>query len=107
MSGGTVFVLDPENLLTRRYNPELVVLDPEVPADDEGWLRAVVARHAELTGSARALEILAEWDAFVPQFRRVVPRSAPSAQALPPVEAAAELSEEQDGAARPRLAWGR
>jgi glutamate synthase (ferredoxin) len=37
------------------------------------FVKDLVFRHAELTGSARARKVLVEWDYFVPRFVRVVP----------------------------------
>jgi glutamate synthase domain-containing protein 3 len=41
-----------------------------------------VARHAELTGSPRAAEILGAWDKFQPQFWKVSP-NVPAAKPVP------------------------
>jgi glutamate synthase (NADPH/NADH) large chain len=70
MSGGLAYVLD---LDPRRLNPAMVDLEP-VPADDAGWLRETVARHAQLTGSPVAEALLANWDVALCRFTAVVPR---------------------------------
>jgi glutamate synthase (NADPH) large chain len=70
MSGGLAYLLD---LDPRRVNPAMVDLEP-VPAEDTEWLRETVARHAELTGSAVAAALLADWDAALARFTAVVPR---------------------------------
>jgi glutamate synthase (NADPH) large chain len=70
MSGGLAYVLD---LDPRRVNPAMVDLEP-VPADDAGWLRETVARHAQLTGSPVADALLADWDGALRRFTAVVPR---------------------------------
>ena len=70
MSGGTAYVW---NLDRQRVNPELVDLQPLSAAEAE-TLRALVARHAEETGSAVALSLLARWDSAVDEFTAVVPR---------------------------------
>src|SRR5206468_1690480 len=60
MPGGKAYVLDATEALAGRVNAELVDVagpDPE----DLGHLRALIERHAELTGSARADEVLAAW----------------------------------------------
>ena len=33
----------------------------------------MICTHAKLTGSARAKTILAEWDAYLPKFKKVMP----------------------------------
>ncbi|KHL19166.1 glutamate synthase (NADPH/NADH) large chain [Mumia flava] len=67
MSGGVAYVLD---LDTDLVNPEMVEVH-EVGDPDE--LRAIVARHAEETGSAVAERLLADWDASVARFSEVMP----------------------------------
>jgi glutamate synthase domain-containing protein 3 len=44
-------------------------------------LRQLVERHALLTGSARAWDVLAQWDAHHPRFWKVVPRAQPDLSA--------------------------
>jgi glutamate synthase (ferredoxin) len=73
MTGGRAFVLDAADGLAGRVNAELVEVagpDPE----DLGLLRALIERHAELTGSARAHEVLAAWPEAARRFLRVAPR---------------------------------
>ena len=36
-------------------------------------LHVLITRHAKLTGSKRAAEILADWKAWLPKFRKVMP----------------------------------
>ena len=42
-------------------------------SDDVEWLRGTVARHAELTGSPVAQELLDNWAKASMQFKRVMP----------------------------------
>ena len=75
MTGGQAFLWDPEveRVLTR-VNPDLVaVLRPE--HDDLAELRWLVERHAELSGSGRARELLADWEASTEHLWHVVPRT--------------------------------
>ncbi|HWN29573.1 MAG TPA: glutamate synthase large subunit [Actinomycetospora sp.] len=69
MSGGIAFVLDLPEI---RVNPEMVSLDA-VDDEDAHWLRGVVERHRDLTGSPRAEALLREWDATVRRFTKVMP----------------------------------
>ena len=41
--------------------------------DDARRLHALITRHAELTGSKRAAEILADWPTWCAKFRKVMP----------------------------------
>jgi len=89
MSGGLAYVFDPEVLLARRVNPEMVAVSAEVPAADEAWLREALERHLRATGSSLAERLLAAWSESRFLFRRVAPRGATLAppEAWPAVEA--------------------
>jgi len=70
MSGGVAYVLD---LPTQRVNPEMVDLDPLEDEDRAFLVDAVTKHHAE-TGSAVAHALLADWDAAVDRFGKVMPK---------------------------------
>jgi glutamate synthase (ferredoxin) len=88
MTGGVAYVLDEAAQLERRYNPQLVELQP-LGAQDEQRVLALIRRHVEQTGSHRGAEILAHWDAYKGLFKRVIPRDA-----VARIEAASEGTEE-------------
>jgi len=101
MSGGIAYVLDQDGSFESRCNLAMVELQPmpdeeevseriyhhaqdleshgrvEVLEDmtrhDKERLHLLISRHAQLTGSARAAAILAEWDRYCPLFRKVMP----------------------------------
>ncbi len=100
MSGGYAFVLD---LDAARVNPELVELQPlaefeDTTAHDE--LRDLVTRHGEETGSTVAEELLADWEASLARFTRVMPRDF---QRVLDVRAEAEEEGLDDDAAAARI----
>jgi glutamate synthase (NADPH/NADH) large chain len=70
MSGGVAWVLD---LAAARVNPEMVDIEP-LTAEDAETLHALLARHQELTGSAVAGALLADWPAARHRFSTVLPR---------------------------------
>jgi glutamate synthase domain-containing protein 2/glutamate synthase domain-containing protein 1/glutamate synthase domain-containing protein 3 len=70
MSGGVAYVLDEDGSFAGRCNTELVGLDPLEEHDAE-IVRALVAEHAERTGSPVAARVLAGWDAAA--FVKVLP----------------------------------
>ena len=102
MSGGVAYVHDPKGRFRALCNPAMVELEPvgepsgegageagaplaaSPSVDDAGMgdmlrfdaerLRILVERHAAFTGSARAREILADWDAARAQFVKVMPK---------------------------------
>ncbi|HEU0088646.1 MAG TPA: glutamate synthase large subunit [Pseudonocardiaceae bacterium] len=69
MSGGIGYVLDLDPV---QVNSELVELQPLGP-EDAAWLRAVVARHHELTSSAVAARLLPDWARSAEAFTKVMP----------------------------------
>ncbi len=75
MSGGFAYVLDDDNRFRRRCNPAMIDLE-QMSADDDdaAWLLQIITSHFELTGSHRAAEILADWEAQLERFVRVFPR---------------------------------
>ena len=81
MSGGIALVHDPRGELKRQCNLASVSLDP---VEDPTALKALVERHATLTGSVRARDLLADWDKALGEFVLVMPtdyRRALAAQA--------------------------
>jgi len=73
MSGGIAYVYDPERLLDRRCNPDMVTLD-ELDAEDVRLVADLLERHARLTGSALAERLLADGPAALALVRKVMPR---------------------------------
>ena len=101
MSGGIAYVLDEAGDFARKCNMSMVELE-SVPAElsvaerefhetndlshidhvrigsdmtrhDERRLHHLVSQHAKLTGSERARTILADWNAVLPKFKKVMP----------------------------------
>jgi glutamate synthase (NADPH/NADH) large chain len=73
MSGGIAFVYDADNEFGSRVNTELVDL-VALENQDVNWLKTVISRHFELTGSVRAQEILRDWKSSFAKIRKVLPR---------------------------------
>ena len=72
MSGGIAWVYDEDGRFASRCNTEMVGLEP-LGGTEAGELRALLERHLELTGSDRAGHLLADWDASIARFTRVIP----------------------------------
>ena len=94
MSGGAAFVLDEFDDFPSRYNQELLVLDRLDDPDDERHVLELIRRHAEVTGSKRAAEILADWPTYRPMFWKALPaqlrdKNLSLAEVLKKVEGAA------------------
>jgi len=74
MSGGVAYVLDDEaRSFARRCNKEMVSLGKLEDPEEVKLVHDLVSRHAQLTGSKRAEEILASWNQLVPSFVRIMP----------------------------------
>jgi glutamate synthase (ferredoxin) len=82
MTGGQVFVFDPDGELQGKLNHDSVMALPawESEAASQRLLKEWVTRHLDLTGSLRAGEILKDWSQSLRQFWLVVPRSARAPQ---------------------------
>ena len=101
MSGGIAYVLDEAGDFAKLCNMAMVELEPVLSEEminqntyhhtgdleahgrvdvfqnllssDVERLHVLITRHAKLTGSTRAAEILADWKAWLPKFRKVMP----------------------------------
>ena len=70
MSGGIAYLLDPDPV---RVNTQMADLEP-LTAEDGDYLHGLIGRHQAETGSAVAAALLADWEAALPRFGRVMPR---------------------------------
>ena len=101
MSGGIAYVLDEDGTFSQRCNLAMVDLEPVAGEEDMNQrvmhqggdlnahgrvdvmrdmtrfdaerLHQLIANHARYTGSARAKQILENWDQFKSKFRKVMP----------------------------------
>ncbi len=78
MTGGVAYLLDLLGDLAWKYNPELVEMKTIVDAEEERFLQSIIYRHLEATHSARAQEILMNWQEYMPMFRTIVPKQVAS-----------------------------
>jgi len=90
MSGGIAYVLDLDGEFVKRCNTAMVDLEPVLSESeqqgkvsrelwhkgqaDEVILKDMIGRHAKLTNSRRATEILEKWAAYRPRFVKIFPR---------------------------------
>ena len=73
MSGGIAYVVDEEGDFAQRCNLQMVDLEPLEDAQEEEFVRNLIARHAGLTQSARAKQILNDWSRFREKLVKVMP----------------------------------
>jgi glutamate synthase (ferredoxin) len=74
MSGGVAYVLDEDGEFYTRCNTAMVDLEAVSEPGEIESLKAMVTRHYTYTNSEKAWRVLARWDAFLPQFVKVMPR---------------------------------
>jgi glutamate synthase (ferredoxin) len=74
MSGGVAYVLDPDNVFDPRINKQMVEVERVTDAGEADALRALIARHVEMTGSVQGQRVLDAWPTLLPKFVKVIPR---------------------------------
>ncbi|MEQ1871085.1 MAG: glutamate synthase large subunit [Vicinamibacterales bacterium] len=73
MSGGIAYVLDPGDVFQRRCNRQMVELE-SLSEEDAQFVRELVTRHVQLTGSELGARVLADFEALRSVFVKVMPR---------------------------------
>ena len=85
MSGGVAYVWDPDGEFESDANTGMVTLTEDLGESDRQMLRRLLENHAAYTDSARAKDLLDDWETTRDQFVRVLP------------DAYAEIIEEREG----------
>jgi len=73
MSGGVAYVLDENNALYRNLNKEMVLTERVEHKTDKEELKTLLEKHAKYTGSAKAKQILDNFDSYLPKFKKIIP----------------------------------
>ena len=73
MSGGIAYVVHDRNFVANLCNLEMVGLTSLDSPSEIEFVKDMIFRHAEYTGSRRAGEILLAWDEYVPTIVKVLP----------------------------------
>jgi glutamate synthase (ferredoxin) len=74
MSGGVAYVLDQTGDFATRCNQQMVGLETLAEPEEIADLRQLIQQHADYTASSKAAQVLAQWEAMVPQFVKVMPK---------------------------------
>ena len=74
MSGGVVYVLDEDHSLYTRLNKAGLIMTTMTPGTEAQALRALIEAHAAETGSEKAKTILKDFDAYIPAFKKIIPK---------------------------------
>ncbi|MCR5322198.1 MAG: glutamate synthase large subunit [Lachnospiraceae bacterium] len=73
MSGGVAYVLDMGNTLYKNLNKQLVNMETVVHKEDIDELKRIITEHFEATGSEKAKNILADFEGYIPHFKKIIP----------------------------------
>ncbi|CAM9236116.1 unnamed protein product [Phaeothamnion confervicola] len=73
MSGGVAYIYDPKGEFPSRCNMGMVGLESVETEAESALLRGFVAEHEGHTGSPVAARLLADWEAELPNFVKVMP----------------------------------
>jgi glutamate synthase domain-containing protein 2/glutamate synthase domain-containing protein 1/glutamate synthase domain-containing protein 3 len=75
MSGGTAYIYDEDGDFSTKLNAEMVRIMPLRECADEeiSGVKARIEKHLALTGSTKAARLLADWEATLDKFQRVLP----------------------------------
>ena len=73
MSGGIAYVLDTGHTLYQRLNKQLVSMGEVTDEHDRDLLRNLIELHVKETDSALGKKIIADFDNYLPHFKKIVP----------------------------------
>ncbi len=73
MSGGIAYVLDEKNCLYKNLNKEMVLMEKVETQYDRDELRSMIEAHVANTGSRKGKEILAQFEKYLPAFKKIIP----------------------------------
>ena len=73
MSGGIAYVLDEDSDLYTRLNKEMVFSEEVSNKYDVMELKEMIREHVALTNSQKGKEILDDFSAYLPKFKKVIP----------------------------------
>jgi glutamate synthase domain-containing protein 3 len=94
MSGGLAYVYDENgDFADKKCNRAGVDLESLVQTDEVNRLHVLISRHAELTGSQRAQQILDNWSDAITRFIKVFPHDYKRVLGIPLTTSAALRSQ--------------
>jgi glutamate synthase (ferredoxin) len=74
MSGGVAYVLDETGDFARNVNVAMVGIEKVETAAEQTELRTMIENHLTYTKSARARQVLDQWDLLLPKFVKILPK---------------------------------
>jgi glutamate synthase (ferredoxin) len=88
MTGGVAYVLDEDETFPILCNSELVDLERIEDAEEAEFVRSMIQKHQQYTGSTVAEGILGRWEQLLPKFVKIMPRDYKAALKVIAAEAA-------------------
>ena len=73
MSGGIAYVLDVDNVLYKNLNKAMISIEKVDNKYDKKELRDLIEAHVEATGSEIGKKVLADFDSYLPHFKKLIP----------------------------------
>jgi len=74
MSGGVAYILDESGDFATRCNTSMVGLEKLEDPEEINDLKQLIQQHVDYTESAKGAKVLADWNAIVPKFVKVMPK---------------------------------
>ena len=74
MSGGIAYVLDENGSFPANINMQMVEVEALADPAEIARVRKLVEQHLHWTDSARARQVLEDWEAMVKRFVKVIPK---------------------------------
>ncbi|RGC52014.1 glutamate synthase large subunit [Absiella sp. AM29-15] len=72
MSGGVAYILDEQDKLNTCLYQDHMEVEP-ISASDQTKLKSMLMEHVAATDSKKAQNILANWDVYLPMFKKIIP----------------------------------
>lgn len=73
MSGGIAYVLDIHNELYKNINKAMISIEKVENKYDKKELHGLIEAHVKATGSKLGAKVLADFDAYLPHFKKLIP----------------------------------
>ena len=74
MSGGIAYVLDENHELYLHLNKQMVDMEAVTERHDAEELKNLIQKHVQETGSSLGKRILKDFEAYLPKFKKIIPR---------------------------------
>ena len=74
MSGGIAYVLDENHELYLHLNKQMVDMETVTERHDAEELKNLIQKHVQETGSSLGKRILKDFEAYLPKFKKIIPR---------------------------------